>query len=73
MDTEVILITKEGPIVKGIGSGESTDFIRIPSSELPGIKAFCIGFLPESVLGKRIGIYVEDEQVYKKMAMNWKD
>ena len=47
MYTECILITREGPIVEGLGSGDSVDFIRTATSGLPGIKAFCIVSIPE--------------------------
>lgn len=72
MYTECILITREGPIVEGIGSGDSVDFIRTATSGLPGIKAFCIGSIPEKITGKRIRIYIEDERVYKVMTQGWK-
>ena len=72
MDTECILITKEGAIVEGVGSGDSVDLIRKSPSDIPGVKAFCIGFLPQSITGKKIRVYVEDEDVFNLMTRNWK-
>lgn len=71
MDTECILITKDGCFVLGIGSGDSVDLIRTSDSNPLGQKAFCIGVLPESVTTKRLPVYVEDERVYAIMRESW--
>ena len=72
MDQECILLTKDGQFVLGIGTGDSTDFIRTNDCEIPGIKGFWIGYLPESVSTKRLPVYVEDEKVFEQIKKNWK-
>lgn len=72
MDKECILLTKDGQFVLGIGTGDSTDFIRTNNCKNPGIKGFLIGYLPESVSTKRLPVYVEDEEVFEQIKKNWK-
>lgn len=72
MDKECILLTKDGQFVLGIGTGDSTDFIRTNNCKNPGIKGFWIGNLPESVSTKRLPVYVEDEKVFEQIKKNWK-
>lgn len=71
MDTDCILYTKEGQFVRGIGSGDHVDFIKIEGTIIPDRKGFWIGFLPESIFGKKVPVYVEDEEMYNVVKKNW--
>ena len=71
MDTDCTLITKEGPIVTGVSSGDFIDFIRFKDSQLQERKGFMIGHLPESVCGKCLPIYVESEDIYQQIRKGW--
>lgn len=74
MDEFCIILTAEGDLKSGICCAENPDFVRDPLDPLHhGRTGFRIGCLPEDITGKSILLYVEDEEIYRRVSRNWVD